>query len=563
MEKVLTKNKIWEVGKRVRDQILDQVLENRGILQKDRDDFLKPDYQKGLHDPFLMLGMDKAIDRILEAIEKKEKVGIFGDYDADGIPATALLRDILKKNGLEIFTYIPKRSEGYGMNKRGIDYFFDNGIKLVITVDLGITAKKEVEYAKSKGIDVIVTDHHEPIEELLPDAVAVIDPKQKDCKYPFKELSGTGVAFKLACGLCQKTGLIKMDQLKWYLDLVAISTFCDIVPLIDENRILAKFGLIVLAKTKRIGLRKLYEAAAISVDAMSPYMVGFVIGPRLNAPGRMGDCSNSLELLLSENEDEAMGFALKLEEANKSRQEILKTVMQEAEEKVIDGKLFDKRVILVTGEGWPEGIIGLVAGRLTEKYTRPVLVIGHQDGIGIGSARSIDGFGIVEVLNQCQNLLVKHGGHAKAAGLTIETKNLDDFYDALLQIAQDGLSENDLVGKVKCEMEIDFSEIKMSLVDELDKLEPFGIGNLKPVFYSKNVICKEKKLMGKNKDHLKLTLQAKGNTFEAVMFGKGEMDKMISLGDELEIAYTIDKNQWQGNVNLQLKIVDLRGYGER
>ena len=534
-------------------------LENSTSLNiENKKTFLEPDYKTGLHDPFLMLGVDRAVDRIISAIEKNEKVGVFGDYDADGIPATTLVDSVLKHHKLDTFTFIPKRAEGYGLNERGIDWLFDQGVTLIVTVDLGITGKKQVAYAKTKGIDVIVTDHHEPIEELRPDAYALIDPKQKECKYPFKELSGTGVAFKVMCALCQKTKKLDFDQLKWYLDLVAISTFCDIVPLQDENRILAKFGLVVLSKTKRAGLKKMYEVAGIDVKTISPYTVGFMIGPRLNAPGRMGDCSNSLKLLMAENEDEATENAMKLEEANATRQDILKKVLKEAENKVADEELFLRRIILVSGKDWPEGIVGLVAGRLTDKYARPAIVIGFHDGLGVGSARSVDDFSILEALNQSKQFLIKHGGHTKAAGLTINEDQLEGFYTSLLAIADKELKDENLVAKIRCEMEIEFSQISWDLVEKLEKMEPFGLGNAKPVFFCKNIKCIEKKTLGKSNDHLKLSLSSQGENFSAIGFGLGVKDKLISIGDEIEIAFTIEKDDWRGGKNLQLKLIDFR-----
>lgn len=558
MKSKVAANKRWVIGERDREDILEQILINRKIDAEEREVFLNPDYKKGLHDPFLMKGVKEAVERLVEAINNKEKIGVFGDYDADGIPATALVSEILEKHGLEVLTFIPKRSEGYGLNHRGIDWFAENNVKILVTVDLGITAKEEVKYAKEKGLEVIVTDHHEPIKELLPEVLALIDPKQKDCSYPFKELSGTAVAFKLMMALCCKTKRLNDNDLKWYLDLVGISTFCDVVPLVDENRVLAKYGLIVLQKTRRVGLTAMYKAAKIDPKTINPYTVGFVIGPRLNAPGRMGDCSDSLKLLMTKDMVLAEEVAGKLEKANVTRQNMLKRAMAEADDMVEEKGLYKNKIILVSGNDWSEGIVGLVAGRLTEKYARPTLVIGWQEGVGIGSARSIDNLSMVETLNKCKKYLVKHGGHAKAAGLTIKKEDLEKFYEQLLIIGNEELKEEDLVGKISCEMEIGFSEIDWELVEKLDKMEPYGLGNPKPVFYTKNVQCVEKKKLGKNGEHLRMTLSDGENTWPAIAFGLGEREDFSMADNVIEMVYTMEKDTFRGGKNLQLKVVDFR-----
>ncbi len=552
--------KKWIVGERTRESIVEQLLVNRGVPEAEWESFLNLDYERDLGDPFLMKDMRKAVDRIKAAISNREKVGVFGDYDADGLPGTALIVDVLERHGLDVFSYIPKREEGYGLSEAGIEVMRKEKVSLMLTVDLGITGKREVDLANKYKIEVIITDHHEIVDDKFPkNALAVINPKQCDCQYPFKQLSGAAVVFKLACALCAETGLLSKDKLKWYLDLVGISTFCDMVPLVGENRLLAKYGLIVLQKTKRAGLLKLYEKAGIDKKSINPYMVGFLIGPRLNAPGRMGNCNDALALLQAKNEETAEQLAEKLEKENIKRQNLLKKVLEEADGQVNGNRLFENKVIIVDKEGWPEGVIGLVSGRITEKYNRPSIVIGYRDGMGKGSARSIDGFHLVRALEEVGDLLIKFGGHEKAAGLTISYDMAEEFKSKMRSLADAALDYEALRGKILCDMEAQIVELR-ELYPEIKKLEPFGLGNNKPVFVSRDVNIFEVKNLGSGGQHISFKLGV--DQIEGVGFNMGErMGFFGKPGVKYDIVYTLDENEWRGRVRLQVKLIDFKKSG--
>ncbi len=551
--------KVWTVLPRHHDDIISHLLALRGIKPKEQDRFLSPQYERDLHDPFLMMGIKEAVKRLKEAWQKKEVIGIFGDYDADGVPAAALLFDILTHHGMTVKIYIPSREEGYGLNRQGIEFLHKQGVTLMLTVDLGITGIKEVKYAKSLGIETIITDHHEAQQKLLPkEAVAIIDPKQSGERYPFKELSGGGVAFKLAIALTKTLKLIPIEQLKWRLDLVAICTFCDMVPLLGENRVLAKYGMLVLGKTKRLGLKALYCTAGIEGKEISPYQISFMIGPRINAPGRIDHVTMAYELLVADSPAEAQTLATKLEAVNRERQQLLQKVLDEAEKKVIAKKLQLKKVIMVDGEGWPEGIVGLVAGRLLEKYGRPTIVFGRQAQASRGSARSIEGFHLMEVLNDCQDYLMKHGGHAKAAGLTVANEHLELLYDRILKIAEKKLAKKSLEPKIICDAEIGFNDVTWELYEKLKKLEPFGIGNPRPIFTSENITLRQIASVGNGDKHLKFTFESGKQNYRAIGFSMGARKKECVLGKTYDLVYTIDEDDWLGGKNLELKLIDFR-----
>lgn len=558
-------NKNWIIAEKKTDDIVDQLLINRKIDLKDKEVFLNPDYQRDILDPFLLPDMDKATKRIIKALKNKEKIGIFTDFDADGISAGAILFKVFKLLDLSVEVYIPTRDEGYGLSLKGLKELKEKKCGLIITTDLGIANKKEIQEAKKWGLDVIVCDHHEIKKDNLPtDALALLHP-QLAKKYPNKYLSGGGVAWKLAQALVMRINTNNGESTriqnfpKWTLDLAAISTICDIVPLVGENRVIVKYGLIVLNKTKNIGLKAIYQSARIQ-NIIDTYSVGFIIGPRINAPGRINNASSSFYLLVSDDTEKAQRLAQELEKANRSRQSKLEKVLSEAKKRIKNRGLDKKKVIVVEGNGWPLGLIGLIAGKLMDQYSRPVLVF-SQDGKKLkGSARSTEKFHLLEALSKAEKYLIKHGGHARAAGITMESKHLKSLYDTLLAWADKKLSFDDLNRVVKIDVEISLENIDFKLVKTLNNFEPFGLGNPRPVFLAKDVEIVEKRTVGTDNQHLKLKLKNPGNkVFDSIGFDLALCAKELTKGEKIDIVFTVDEDNWNGNKKIQLKILDLEG----
>lgn len=540
-----------------------QLLINRGLNTQEKiDEFLHPDYGQDILDPFLFPDMEKAVARIYQAVAKKEKIVVYGDYDADGVTSVVLLANVLQTMGARFDIYIPHREkEGYGLNLKAIKYLARKKAKLIITVDCGISNKKEITLAAKKGIDAIVTDHHQEPPE-LPEAYAIINPKVKKCNYPYYELAGVGVAFKLAQGIIARDekNFFSPGYEKWLLDLVAIGTVTDIMPLIGENRTLLKFGLIVLNKTKRIGLKILAQKAGIwpitEEELINSENIGFVLGPRLNAAGRMDHANVSYELLMTDDAKEAEKLANGLEKNNQKRQSATEKIIEDIKSQ--DGDLDKKYLILAMGK-WPVGVIGLASGKIKDQFNRPAIVIGKAGRKLIGSGRSIPEFNLVNALEKCASLFSVYGGHAAAAGFTLKSKKAGmEFQKTMTQLANQELKDKNLSMRLEIEAELNLEDLDWQLFDQIEKFEPFGKENPKPLFLVKNLVVENVRTVGNGNKHLKFYLRHENMTksFEAIGFGMGEHIENIKMGDKMDIICEVNLNQFNGSRRLELKIVD-------
>ncbi len=543
-----------------------QLLVNRGLTtQKQIDGFLTPDYGQDVLDPFLFPDMDKAVARIYQAVANKEKIAIHGDYDADGVTSSALVADVLGKLGADFEVYIPHREkEGYGLFEKTIKYFVKQKIKLIITVDCAISNFAEIEFANQKGIDVIVTDHHaEPMK--LPPAYAIINPKVKSCNYPFYDLAGVGVAYKLAQAIISrdKKGIFPAGYEKWLLDLVAIGTVTDVMPLLGENRTLVKYGLIVLNKTKRIGLKLLAQKSGIwpvtESELMNSENIGYVLGPRLNAAGRMDHANGAYELLKTDDQLEAEKLADALEKNNKKRQGVTEKIMTDIKKEVID---IDKQLIILSeGNNWPLGIIGLAAGKIKDEYNRPILIITKTLTKIAGSGRSIPEFNMIAALDKVADCFKVYGGHPGAAGFTMKSRKfIADFKKRITEIAESELKGQDLSPKLEIEGELDLKDLTWELFEQIEKFEPFGTGNPKPVFLVKNLRVENIRTVGSDNKHLKLFLKHDNmvKSFEAIGFGMGNLINEVKYEDLVDVVCEVNLNEFNGTRKLELRLVDIK-----
>ncbi len=515
-----------------------QILINRGHTDPEEiEKFLNISLDSLTH-PFKMLNLEKASNRILEAILNNEKIGIFGDYDVDGITSTAVLINFFQEIGYNNFTYhIPSRDEGYGLNNDIIKKFKNENVKLIITVDCGIQNFPEVDYANSLGIDVIVTDHHEP-SEILPKAFAVINPKQKDCQFPFKELAGVGIAFYLVMGLRIKLRdkeLIKNNvNLLKYLDLVAIGTIADICPLIKENRVFVKFGLEQVKKSQRPGIRALKQLCYLENKNINYWDVGFRIAPRLNAAGRISNPMKALYLLITDKYSEALKISDELNKNNYERQKIEEKILNEAIKLIEkDNKIKNKKSIVLYSDSWHEGVIGIVSSKLVEKYYKPTILISFTGDYGKGSARSIKDFNIYNGIKMCEELLESFGGHKLAGGLMIKRNNIREFIDAFETIVNRLTTKEHFIKKIFIDKIVKFNEINKNFLQELSKLSPFGPANEEPLLFVNDILVSGIKSFGMN--HLQLQVEQNNIAFEAVGFNIA--NKNIELGDSVNIAF--------------------------
>ena len=539
--------------------VLAKILLNRGIenIETARR-FLKPELSH-LHDPFLLAGMQDAVERIAVAISNKEKILIHGDYDVDGTTATSMLLLFFRNLGQSVDFYIPDRLlEGYGLSEKGMVFAKENGFGLIITVDCGITAVDEVKLANELGIDVIICDHHQPAED-LPSATAILNPKRPDCTYPFKELAGVGVAYKLLQALRSYLNLDDSTVLE-FLGLVSIGSSADIVPLVDENRVIVKHGLQSLSQTNNIGLSALIDSSGLTDCEIGTGQVVFVLAPRINAVGRMGDAGRAVRLLTSDNKQQAKNIATILESENRHRKSIDEETFSEAYEMVENNfNPEEENVFVLHKNGWHPGVIGIVASRLVEKFYRPTVMIAtDENGRGRGSARSIAGFNIYEALKECEDLMVSFGGHKYAAGLTIEIENIPLLRDKLGQVASERLTADLLKPKLSIDSEIRFGEIDQQLIKLINRMAPFGPKNMRPLFLSKGLqVVGNPSVVGKN--HLKFRARQDGIVIDAIGFNLGDKIYRISSGEQdVEMVFTIDENEYQGRKTIQLRVKDLR-----
>ncbi len=521
--------------------------------------FLNPSYED-LHEPNLLKDMTKSVERILKAIESGEKILIWGDYDVDGTTGTVVLRKALEILGAETGFHVPNRfTEGYGLNIPALEKAKERNYSLVITVDCGSTAFEPIAWAQKNGMDVIVTDHHLTKDEGLPNAFAVVNPNQPDCEYPDKNLAGVGVAFKLAHALLREKG--KENIVKGFLKVVAIGTIADIMKLTGENRAIVKIGLLDLPKAHNFGLKALMEVADCHAE-MTSYHIGFRIAPRINAAGRMDVARTVVELFEAETFEKARELAEVLNSRNLERQKIQREITELALLEYVEngGSANQTHVAVVAGQGWHRGVIGLAASKISEKLYRPSVVISIEDGIGHGSARSIANYHLLKGLDSCGDLMEQFGGHAAAAGMKIKAENIDDLRVKLNEHAIKNLSDEDLIPEIKVDAQVSSATLDLSVVEELKMLEPFGAGNPKPIFVTKDLVLLDEPFVMKEK-HLKLRIaDAKGKQFEAVWWDGVEKSKEQTLKPKtrIELAYTLEANTWQGNTRLQLVVEDLR-----
>ncbi len=530
--------------------LIAQLLYNRGLAESSQvESFLATD-QRQQGDPFQLPDMHQAITRVYRALLSGENIAIYGDFDADGITATALLAQGLARLDGKVTPYIPHRlTEGYGLNTSALENLYRQGISLVISVDCGITAVSEVKRARRMGLDVIITDHHTPLDT-MPPATAIINPKRTDSTYPFSELTGAGVAFKLLQALLQSIG--KEKQLDELLDLVSLGTVADIAPLLGENRYLVKQGLKLMNTAPRLGLREMIAQAGLTPGHLDAQSISWVLAPRLNAAGRLAHAMTSYKLLMTDSPPEAQQLATWLEQKNVERQRLTTRVLAKAREQVLARGI--QPLLIASHREFPPGVNGLVAGRLAEEFYRPAIVIKTGEEISSGSCRSIPEFNIIAAINQCHRLLTHFGGHSQAAGFTLPTRNLPHLQEILLQLATEQLEGVDLRTRLDIDTEVTLSDLGGNTFQLMQRLAPFGRGNPPPAFLSRGVESTGCRTMGTNREHLRMKVKQDGTVWDAVGFGLGNY--LAEVSHYLDIVYNLDIDRWGGVETLRLNILD-------
>lgn len=547
-------NKVEElVEQKHISNLLASILVNRGITEeKELEVFLNPT-RKDFYDPFLMPDMEKAVERIVKAINNKEKITIYGDYDVDGITSSTVLSRFLEERGVKPDIYIPDRiNEGYGLNQNAIKSIAENKTNLIITVDCGITAVKEVEFAKELNMDVVVTDHHEPGTE-IPNTIAVVDCKRKDNKYPFSELAGVGVAFKLIQALSMKMGLPEEAYLK-YLDIVCIGTISDIVPLVNENRTIAKLGLKLVKQTKNVGLRCLL--ASIGYKKIDSNAISFGIAPRVNACGRMGQARKALDLFLTNNIEQARKLTDELNECNVKRQEIEKRISDEAIKMLENPEEQNAPCIILGKENWHHGVIGIVSSKITDMYSKLSILLCFEDEKAKGSGRSIPGFDLHEALENCNRYIEQFGGHSMAIGITIQKDNFQKFKDDIEEYAK-SKNVSEIVPEIQVDEKIQLQDISIKDVEELSLLEPFGEGNRVPLFQISGLKISSIRALSEGK-HLKLFLKDDNKYIDAIGFNMGNVADKYTIEDKIDIIGGLELNSYNGTEKMQINLKDMR-----
>lgn len=535
--------------------LFDRIITSRGLDDDTKDLFLSPDYSK-LHDPFLLADMDKAVERIIIARKLQEQIVIYGDYDIDGLTATALMLDGLTSFGFKsVDKYIPNRfTEGYGLTVESIEIIASSGAKLIITVDCGSLSEKEIIRANELGVDVIVTDHHNAAD-IQPPAIAVINPKRKDDSYPFSDLAGVGVAFKLIQALQMRLGSLPKGQEKWLLDLVALGTVCDVVPLLDENRIFVYWGLKVLSKTKRLGLKALLDISKVNVDSLNTRSLGFSLGPRMNAAGRLETAMHSLELLTTDNRDEAFEKSEYLDNLNVERRAIQARILKEA---TVQADYYENDSVLVVSDpDWNHGIVGIVAAKLLERYKKPTFVLQEMGEKAKGSARSFGDFSAAESIEVSKDIITKGGGHKLAAGVVLPTENIAKFRDRVNKFYDSlGLTDQHQLLLPRADVIADLSEVDIETVIMVNQLEPFGNGNPQPILKSEHLLVKGVRKMGDHGQHLKIELWSGSSKMSFLAFNAPEYF-FVDIGQSINVWYHPEINEWGNSTSVEGKLLHL------
>lgn len=543
-------------------EILARLLVNRGITEPDQAErFLNPDWSH-LPDAFLLPDAEVAVNRLLLAMERREKILVYGDYDVDGVTSAALWHHTLRKLRADVRAKVPHRKrDGYDIRVPVVDEAHRQGVSLILTCDCGIQAHAVVERARELGIDVIITDHHEPGEQ-IPPALAVVNPHLPDSRYPFPNLSGVGVSYRLGEALIRAKGLSPQNYRNYFLDLATLGTIADVMPLVEENRVFAHYGLPALPLSRRAGVQALLEVSRLPRDkSITMRQVQFALAPRINAVGRLDDAAVALELLTTEDTQRAMELAWELEEHNRRRRSEQQRILEQALEQVAQRDIAREWVLVLTGEDWDKGVIGIVASKVLEQYHRPTVMISvdPECGVGRGSARSIRPYDIFRAIEQRRDLFIECGGHTLAAGFSIQTEHIEELRQHLNQLAHEWMSPEDLLPRLDIDAEVEPADITPALVDELAQMEPFGHGNPEPLFLSRGLTILEKRRVGSDGTHWKLTVRGEAlPPTGCIAFGMGNYDDRFEVGDEVDMVYTPQWNKFNGRRDIQLQVHDIR-----